>query len=339
MIPKTFYICALDPKSERLYDALSCPDELTAEGVYRFACRALKEYDFLTRPHRHSVNRLMFCLVSVARSGRISIPPEKDWFWWCRGYWRGWYESKDLYGKARTDLIFDREEFERADSITREVLRMKESIGAQYLEPGMFVMRKVYLAQQPAAKIKPMESVKLSVDCSPLFFGAANGNGMLKTAIEVAYAESIELANEPANVVVNNPKDISDPVVEILKEQNEILKERLPLPIQSATLSTTPISNVADSESAGKTKPKSRAKRTCDSDLRKAAKLVYDENKTQFESEKIVGIPQGSLSKGKGEEIMLEYQKILGGKPTKIEKGKARDRRQIEDDFIYNELH
>jgi len=55
-----------------------------------------------------------------------------------------------------------------------------------------------------------------------------------------------------------------------------------------------------------------RAKRVCEADIRKAVKLIYDDNLTQKEAETICGLPLGTLSRRKGKQIMEGYRKEWG---------------------------
>jgi positive regulator of sigma E activity len=60
---------------------------------------------------------------------------------------------------------------------------------------------------------------------TPPIFIAASGKGNPKSAID-AYNESIEWADEPAAVVVKNPKDLTSPIVKTLQKTNELLEKQ-----------------------------------------------------------------------------------------------------------------
>jgi len=94
---------------------------------------------------------------------------------------------------------------------------------------------------------------------------------------------------------------------------------------------------VPTQRSAAKEKPKkARAKRTSEADIRKAVKLVYDENLTQKEAEKECHLPQGTLSKSKGKEIMAEYRKRWGT-PTMINSQRGVSRKELEKSFLHED--
>jgi hypothetical protein len=61
---------------------------------------------------------------------------------------------------------------------------------------------------------------------------------------------------------------------------------------------------------------KTRVKRVSESDIRKAVKLVYDENMTQKEAERACNLPRGTLSRNKGKGIMAQYRKEWGTPAT-----------------------
>jgi len=88
---------------------------------------------------------------------------------------------------------------------------------------------------------------------------------------------------------------------------------------------------------AAKERPKkTRAKRTCEADIRKAVKLVFDENIAQNEAEKTCHLPQGTLSKSKGKKIMEEYRKKWGT-PTMINSQRGVSRKELEKSFRYED--
>jgi predicted DNA-binding protein (UPF0251 family) len=89
--------------------------------------------------------------------------------------------------------------------------------------------------------------------------------------------------------------------------------------------------------SVAKKKPlKTRGKRISDTDIRKAIKLVYDENITQKEAEKRCQLPRGTLSKPKGKEIMAEYRQTWGT-PTMFNTQHGVSRKELEKSFIYGD--
>ena len=79
-----------------------------------------------------------------------------------------------------------------------------------------------------------------------------------------------------------------------------------------------------------KPKPK-RAKRVSETDIRKAVKLVFDdEDMTQKRAEIVCGLPPGTLSRRKGMLIMEQYRKAWGT-PTRVEGERGARRKDVED--------
>ena len=79
------------------------------------------------------------------------------------------------------------------------------------------------------------------------------------------------------------------------------------------------------------TKPKrTRRPRTCEADIRKAVKLVFDEDLSQKEAEIACDIPTGSLSKGNGKQIMDGYRKEWGT-PTRVAGQRGVRRKNVEN--------
>jgi hypothetical protein len=74
---------------------------------------------------------------------------------------------------------------------------------------------------------------------------------------------------------------------------------------------------------------KTRAKRTSEADIRKAVKLVFDEDLSQKEAEIVCDIPTGSLSKGKGKQIMDGYRKEWGT-PTSVTGQRGARKKDVE---------
>jgi len=105
----------------------------------------------------------------------------------------------------------------------------------------------------------------------------------------------------------------------------------------SATDSPNADFQVPAQRSVEKERPKkARAKRTCEADIRKAVKLVYDENISQKEAEQKCHLPQGTLSKSKGKEIMAEYRKRWGT-PTMINSQRGVSRKELEKSFLHED--
>jgi len=76
---------------------------------------------------------------------------------------------------------------------------------------------------------------------------------------------------------------------------------------------------------------KARAKRTSEADIRKAVKLVFDdEDMTQKRAEIVCGLPPGTLSRRKGMQIMEQYRKAWGT-PTRVEGERGARRKDVED--------
>jgi hypothetical protein len=156
---------------------------------------------------------------------------------------------------------------------------------------------------------------------------AASGVGVPKTAVEAAYDESIEWAEEPADV---RDKE----VLAAVKETNELLKERLPLPKESATLPTAPDADVAATEPAveKKTRRKKRTKAEYQADVNNAVKYYYNnewDGITQGDVEKRFQLKQGALSTGYGKAQMQTYRP----KPCQ----KTPVSKAVSDDWIHNE--
>jgi len=84
------------------------------------------------------------------------------------------------------------------------------------------------------------------------------------------------------------------------------------------------------------TKPKKTRKRTKEADIRKAVKLFFDSANTdnpltQEQAEKVAIIPQGSLSKGRGKDILEEYTKEIAKISRKIDTPNGVRRKEIEN--------
>jgi len=117
----------------------------------------------------------------------------------------------------------------------------------------------------------------------------------------------------------HNPED--RPFV-IKPPQLEIPETKLPL-------------ELPPSEAVIEEKPKkTRAKRTSETDIRKAVKLVYDENLTQKEAEIVCNLPPGTLSRRKGKQIMDGYRKEWG-RPNRVEGERGVQRKDVEDGNRY----
>ena len=104
-------------------------------------------------------------------------------------------------------------------------------------------------------------------------------------------------------------------------------------------VTATPQPDNIDSEPIPTTdqKPKDkRAKRACEADIRRAVKLVFDENVTQKEAEIMCNLPLGTLSRRKGKQIMEQYLKEWG-KPTRIDVPPKVNRKEAENAFQYGE--
>ena len=81
---------------------------------------------------------------------------------------------------------------------------------------------------------------------------------------------------------------------------------------------------------------KTRAKRASESEIRKAIKLVYDENVSQREAEITCKLPLGTLSRRKGKQIMEQYRKEWGT-PTQVGCAAGVRRKDVESAFIYDQ--
>jgi hypothetical protein len=112
-----------------------------------------------------------------------------------------------------------------------------------------------------------------------------------------------------------------------------------PVVVAPSQADSKPVSKPAAviSTSTSESKPKKpRAKRAQESDIRKAVKLVYDENIPQKEAEKACNLPQGTLSRRKGKEIMTQYRKDWGT-PTKIDSQHGVSRKELEKALRYGD--
>ena len=74
---------------------------------------------------------------------------------------------------------------------------------------------------------------------------------------------------------------------------------------------------------------KTRAKHVSEADIRKAVKLVFDEDLTQKEAEILCNLPPGTLSRRKGKQIMDGYRKEWGT-PTSITGQRGARRKDVE---------
>jgi len=98
-------------------------------------------------------------------------------------------------------------------------------------------------------------------------------------------------------------------------------------------------SSKLSSEPVAEKKPKkTRAKRAHESDIRKAVKLVYDEDMTQKEAERACNLPTGTLSRRKGKEIMSQYRRDWGT-PTIINSQRGISRKELEKALLYGDDH
>ena len=81
---------------------------------------------------------------------------------------------------------------------------------------------------------------------------------------------------------------------------------------------------------------KTRAKRVSEADIRKAIKLVYDDNLTQKQAEKMCNLPHGTLSRRKGKRVMEEYRKEWGT-PTSLYSQHGVSKKELEKAFLYDD--
>ena len=81
---------------------------------------------------------------------------------------------------------------------------------------------------------------------------------------------------------------------------------------------------------------KTRVKRVSESDIRKAVKLVYDENMTQSEAERACNLPPSTLSRRKGKEIMSQYRKEWGT-PATVDAQRGVSRKTLEQAWIHGD--
>jgi len=119
------------------------------------------------------------------------------------------------------------------------------------------------------------------------------------------------------------------------KSRPVVMHETAQTDIPDSKLVSRPTSE--NTKSAADVKPKQvRAKRVSESDIRKAVKLVYDENMTQREAEKACNLPPGTLSRRKGKQIMTQYRQDWGT-PTMIDSQHGVSRKELEKALRYGD--
>jgi hypothetical protein len=214
-----WYIYTLDLQTGELSSALSCPDESTARWAFQLAGNNLEgtvhggspffDYDY----------------VGIVSHVTIDYKPYKK---------KGWFnkDEKVVYEKSK----FDIDDFIIADLQTKKtILGIKGLRSSEIRADVMFMwhvdseLQKLANVIRLAEKTTSMESVESPVDYShfPVQMQAATGVGVPE--IIVAYQASIEDSDGSVpNVNLNNPKDISNPVVEAVDRLTEHLVKVFP---------------------------------------------------------------------------------------------------------------
>jgi hypothetical protein len=230
-----YYIYALDTEKGLITAALSCSDERTAKRAYLSARRKME-----TENCSFSSFHFNYCVVNAI----CTIKYQK---------FNGW----------NVEAGFERSDFEDAETVTKDNIPKFEkkysyhdSNDWECYPADILFMRHVQSALSaiflgfdpqdilseeevpPAEKqIPPWKritaaNVDSDTDASPVPTIAASGQGNPvsgMTAAEEAYQASIEWTDAPAEVNVNNPKEISDPIVEAVDKLTEHLVKVFPI--------------------------------------------------------------------------------------------------------------
>ena len=111
-----------------------------------------------------------------------------------------------------------------------------------------------------------------------------------------------------------------------------ILEIRRDRPVLTAAIQQPDLAKTEPSaKPTAEVKPKKiRAKHASEADIRKAVKLVYDEDLTQKEAEIVCNLPPGTLSRRKGKQIMDGYRKAWGT-PTTVKGQRGARRKDVEN--------
>jgi hypothetical protein len=219
-----YYVYALDTEKGLITAALSCPDERTAKRAYLSARRKMETGNCFAS-HFH----FNYSIVNAV----CSIKYQK---------FNGWNVEEG----------FERSDFEDAESVTKDNIpkfekkyRYHDSKNWECYPADILFMRHVQSAlsaiflgfdpqdipaeeQMPSWETVPATNVDTDTDAPPVLTIAASGQGSPKsgmTAAEEAYQASIEWTDDPAEVNVNNPKEISDPIVAAIEKQTAVLEK------------------------------------------------------------------------------------------------------------------
>jgi len=157
--------------------------------------------------------------------------------------------------------------------------------------------------------------------------------------------ETVERARSKMHSIIGSlpngekPEEIRAPSTTRHNGECCTCQTRRPLLEKGNTTRNRPILTAAMPEPSSQppietTSKKTRVKRTSEAEIRKAVKLVYDENLTQKEAEIACNLPPGTLSRRKGKQIMDGYRKEWGT-PTIVKSQRGVRRKDVEDGNRY----
>ena len=198
------------------------------------------------------------------------------------------------------------------------------------------------IVNEHSAKMIPPTGVALPM------FTAADGKGIPKTAAAVleGYQEWIEEADEPANVVIKNEEPIAvrdDKIIELLEKQNTLIEKvsqpkEISVPIVEAikelteqTKQPAPVYTVKQPKEATFEQPGKKRKKVTDEQYQKAVKYVIDEGVSLGDAEKKFELWQGALSTGKGGKLLAEAEAAV----SRLKKRTVSN--DVGNDFRFNE--
>jgi hypothetical protein len=201
------YIYALDSKTGILAAALSCPDNATAVQVFQIAGNCLERYG--------TSLRFDYGIAHVGADALIEykIPARNSWqFLWSR---KNWYEEQ-LHKKIRFDLC----DFEIAEAQTKRAIFKTRYFKTHHFDENILFMSFANSELEELAQQRQSGTIKTSTQSTAQEISladyrhqiqAASGKGISQTAMDM-YQESIEWADDPADVKITNTVDIEQAV-------------------------------------------------------------------------------------------------------------------------------
>lgn len=212
----TYYVFTLDAATEKVTAALSFPDKKSAARAYETAYVEMgKDYG--------SVDLYSDC-IEVIPGKRIEYQ----------------LPSRDV-------ICFEADDFEIAEQLTEKFLAEEHDyhLGIRYMRYVKLIADGVIDFGRDKSVVTPPRQTRESTaplveldiaDYRPMA-QAANGKGVPKSAVEAVSDESIEWADEPAEVVVTNKEPIAtsespdSPVIQAIERQTATIQEIFRQPI------------------------------------------------------------------------------------------------------------